>query len=42
MEFREPLKGPRVGAGWRYLDHLGMADLRDALAPLPGYEVSPV
>ncbi len=24
----------------RYLDHLGMADLRDALAPLAGYEVT--
>ncbi len=24
----------------RYLDHLGMADLRDALAPLPRYEGS--
>ncbi len=30
-----------VATTGRYLDHLGMADLRDALAPLPGYEVSP-
>ncbi len=30
-----------VATTGRYLDHLGMADLRDALAPLLGYEVSP-
>ncbi len=30
-----------VATTGRYLDHLGMADLRNALAPLPGYEVSP-
>ncbi len=30
-----------VATTGRYLDHLGMADLRDALAPLPGYGVTP-
>ncbi len=30
-----------VATTGRYLDHLGMADLRDALAPLPGHEALP-
>ncbi len=30
-----------VATTGRYLDHLGMADLRAALTPLPEYEVSP-
>ncbi len=38
---RRRLGHSSVATTGRYLDHLGMADLRDALAPLPGYEVSP-
>ncbi len=38
---RRLLGHSRVATTGRYLDHLGMTDLRDALAPLPRYEVSP-
>ncbi len=38
---RRRLGHSSVATTGRYLDHLGMADLRDALSPLPGYGVTP-